>query len=139
MTKKVFIDTSAWIAYSLKGEPDHVKIKQLIYGLTKEGSIVCTSNDVIDEVVTRLVTSTTYSITKGFIEFVERSVNFGSLIQFWTDEKIQKDGFKLVEKYFEHGISLTDATSIALMGLYKIDAIISLDSDFKKVGIRTLP
>lgn len=139
MIKKVFIDTSAWIAYSLKGEANHERIKELLSGFIKQGVVICTSNDVIDEVVARLVTSTNYSITKGFIDFIEQSIRFGRLVQFWTDEKIQTDGFKLVKKYFEHGISLTDATSMVLMEVYTIDAIISLDSDFRKVGRRSLP
>lgn len=139
MTRSVFIDTSAWISYSLSNQPRHSTIKKLIKQLPKDGVIVYTSNDVIDETVTRLVYHTNPQIVDKFINFVEKGIGTHSIIQLWVDEQIQTEAFGLVRKFAEHKLSLTDATTYVLMKRYHIDSIISLDSDFTKVGLSTLP
>lgn len=137
--RKVFIDTSAWISYSLSRQPTHSVIKNLIKQLTKDNIIICTSNDVIDETVTRLIYDTNIKITKDFINLIKTSSQTNSLVQLWVDEQIQSEAFETVEKFAEHKLSLTDATTLVLINRFNIDAVISLDSDFRKVGIKTLP
>ena len=70
---------------------------------------------------------------------MKKSSQTNSLVQFWIDEEIQNEAFELVQKFSEHRLSLTDATSIALIKKFSIESIISLDTDFIKVGIPTLP
>lgn len=136
---KVFIDTSAWISYFGSDQPKHINIKSLIKQLIKDGVAICTSNDVIDETVTRLIYDTNIKIAKEFINLIKNSNSTNSLVQLWVDGQIQSEAFEIVEKYAEHKLSLTDATIIVLMNRFNIDTIISLDSDFKKVGLKTLP
>lgn len=135
---KVFIDTSAWMAYYLSDEPDHIRIKSLLKKFIKEHANIITSNDVIDETVTNFVYIKP-NLAKKFIDFISESIKTGRILQLWTDEQIQAEAFELVEKFAEHKLSLTDATTIALMKKHNIDSVISLDSDFAKVGIFTLP
>lgn len=139
MARKVFIDTSAWISYSLSGQPKHSIIKNIIRRFIKEHVTICTSNDVIDETTTRLIYDTDIKIVKKFINLIKDGTKANILVQLWVDEEIQKEAFELVQKFSEHKLSLTDATTIALMKKFSIEEIISLDSDFKKVGISTLP
>lgn len=136
---KVFIDTSAWISYYLSRQPTHSVVKNLIKQLMKDNIIICTSNDVIDEAATRLIYDTNIKIAKEFINLIKTSSQTNSLVQFWIDEQIQSEAFEIVEKFAEHKLSLTDATTIVLINRFNIDTIISLDSDFRKVGIKTLP
>lgn len=136
--QKVFIDTSAWMAFYLSDEPDHIRIKSLIKKFTKEHTIIVTSNDVIDETVTNFIYLKP-KIAQKFIELINKSVQTENLIQLWVDEQIQQEAFGLARKFSEHKLSLTDVTSIVLMKRFGIEQIISLDSDFKKVGISTLP
>lgn len=135
---KVFIDTSAWMAYYLSDEPDHLRIKNLIKGFIKEHTAIITSNDVIDETVTNFI-YVKPKIAGKFVEFMQRTIARNAITQLWVDEEIQNEAFELVQKFSEHKLSLTDTTSIVLMKRFNIDSIISLDSDFKKVGIKTLP
>lgn len=139
MTSKVFADTSAWISYSLSGQYKHSTVKNLIKKLIKDGIRVYTSNDVIDETITRLIYDANPSVVKKFIEYILRSIKTGNLIQLWVDEEIQVEGFRKVEKFIEHRLSLTDATTLVLMDKFKIEVVITLDSDFKKVGVSMLP
>ncbi len=136
--RRIFIDTSAWMAYYLSDEPDHIQIKNLIKGLIKKHINIITSNDVIDETVTNLI-YTNPKVVKKFIDFIIEGTKTQALLQFWVDEQIQSEGFELVQKFSEHKLSLTDATSIALIKKFSIESVMSLDADFTKVGIPTLP
>ncbi len=139
MYRKVFIDSSAWIAHVLRGERFHEEMRKLVKELVSDGCMLFTSNDVIDETVTRFVSQTNLHIVKTFIGFMRQAVKTKTLIELWTDEQVQEEGFHLVEKYFDHRVSLTDATSVALVKRFHIDAILTLDSDFVKIGIPVLP
>lgn len=139
MAQKVFIDTSAWISYSLSRQPKHSTIKDLVKKLIKDGVIILTSNDVVDETATRLIYDTDAKTAQKFIELIKKGVTSNNLIQLWVDEEIQTEAFKIMEKFSEHKLSLTDATTIALVKKFNIASVISLDSDFAKVGISTLP
>lgn len=139
MTRSVFIDTSAWISYSLSNQPRHSTIKKLIKQLPKDGVLIYTSSDVIDETITRLIYYTNPQIVDKFINFIEKSIGTHFIIQLWVDEAIQTEAFGLVRKFAEHKLSLTDTTTYVLIKKYNIDCVISLDSDFLKVGISTLP
>lgn len=139
MASKIFVDTSAWISYFGSDQPKHVNIKSLIRQCFKDGTVICTSNDVIDETVTRLIYDTNIKIAKEFINLIRNSVKTNTLVQLWVDEQIQAEAFEIVEKFSEHKLSLTDATTIVLMNRFNIDNVISLDSDFTKVGIKTMP
>lgn len=139
MANKVFVDTSAWIAYLGSDQPKHIKIKNLIKQFIKDGVVLCTSNDVVDETTTRFIYDTNIKITQRFISLIKDSIAKNNLVQLWVDEQVQAEAFEVLIKFAEHKLSLTDATSIVLMKRFNIDSIISLDSDFRKVGIKTLP
>lgn len=139
MANKIFVDTSAWISYLGSDQPKHLNIKSLIKQSFKDSVVICTSNDVIDETTTRFIYDTNIKITQEFINLIKTSSRINSLVQLWVDEQVQAEAFEIVEKFAEHKLSLTDATSIVLMKRFNIETVISLDSDFKKVGIKTLP
>lgn len=139
MVKKVFIDTSAWISYSLKGEKYHEEVKEFISQMIEEGVMLFTSNDVVDETVTRLVYDTNPKITRNFIDFIEENIRKKSVVQLWADEQTQAEAFLLIGKYDDQKISLTDATTVVFVTRFKIDSILSLDSDFVKLGLSVLP
>lgn len=139
MANKIFVDTSAWISYLGSDQPKHINVKNLIKQFIKDGVVICTSNDVIDETTTRFIYDTNIKITQQFINLIKNSITKNNLVQLWVDEQVQAEAFEIVVKFAEHKLSLTDATTIVLMNRFNIDSIISLDSDFKKVGIKTLP
>lgn len=139
MYRRVFVDSSAWIAYFLKGERLHEELKHLVAQLLKDRSFLFTSNDVVDETVTRLVYLTNLQMVKTFIGFIEQGVKTKTLAELWTNEQVQAEGFRIVAKYFDHKVSHTDATTVALVKRFNIDAILTLDADFSKIGLRVLP
>lgn len=136
--RKVFIDTSAWMAYYLSDEPDHIRVKNLIKGFIKKHITIVTSNDIIDETVTNFI-YVKPKVAKKFIEFIQQATIMNTVIQLWVDEEIQNEAFELVQKFSEHKLSLTDATTIVLVQRFNIKSVVSLDSDFKKVSLHVLP
>jgi len=139
MAYKAFIDTSAWIAYYLSNDKNHIKIKKLLKGLIVDKAIICTSNDIIDETVTRLIYMTHSRFVKKFVDFISDSIKGGNLVQFWVDDQVQLEAFALSVKFLEHKLSMTDCTTVVLLGRFSVDSLVSLDSDFRKVGVNTLP
>jgi len=135
---QVFIDSSTWLAYYLSDEPDHIRVKNIIKKSNKEGKIIVTSNDVIDETVTFLVYHKPQLVRK-FIDFVQKAITTNALVQLWVDEEIQGQAFELVQKFSEHRLSLTDATTISLAKKFHIEAILTLDSDFTKLKAPVFP
>ena len=139
MAKKNFVDTSAWISFLGSDQPRHTNIKNLIKRFIKDRVTICTSNDVIDATTTRLIYDTNIKIAERFINLIKEGIKSHSFVQLWVDEEIQNEAFELIQKFSEHKLSLTDATTIVLAKRFNIESIISLDSDFKKVGLRVLP
>lgn len=139
MPSKIFFDTSAWIAYSLKGEAHHKELIGCVASLIDEKATFFTSNDVIDETVTRLITATNLRTTNTFIDLFEKSLKEKQLVQLWTDEQIQSEAIALLRKYSDHRLSLTDATTVVFVKRFNIDTVLTLDSDFVKVGLDVFP
>ena len=139
MADRAIIDTSAWIAYYLSDDKYHSKIKKILKELIANKIVICTSNDIVDETVTRLIYTTNPRIVKKFIDFTRESLRTKNLIELWIDEQLQQEALALTLKFSEHKLSLTDCTTIALLNRFNIGSLVTLDSDFRKVGISVIP
>lgn len=137
--KKLLVDTSAWLSFLLKNEQFHQQIKIIFAEEQKKGSVFYTTNDIVDETVTRLIYDNNRKIALQFMDFVEEGIKSKVLVQFWTDEEIQEEAFESIRKFKDQKLSLTDATSVVIMKRFKLDSILTLDSDFKKIGIPSMP
>jgi len=139
MYQKLFIDSSIWIAFAVSAESRHSEAVTIMKSHTEAGVALFTSNDVIDETVTRLLYWTGLFKTELFYTNFLDNVRKGTVTQLWTDEILQNEAWYLIKKFSDHKLSLTDATSIALLRRFNLDAIVTFDEDFKKVGIPTIP
>ncbi len=140
MDHKVFVDSSAWISYFVPSQPHHQTFAELFAEIIVNHSSSFTSNDIIDETVTRITYDHGYHIAHRFIVHLQKSLFTKALTQLWTDRQIQSDAYKILDKYRDHKLSLTDATSAALMRKNRIATIFTLDSThFSTLGFRPLP
>ena len=140
MPNKVFVDSSAWIAYFVPTQPDHLGFKKLFSQLITNHAFFHTSNDIIDESYTRLRYDLGYHVANKFIINTKKSLLNKSLIQLWTDENIQFEAFNLLDKYQDHDLSLTDATTAILMKRFQINSILTLDfKHFTTLGFEVYP
>lgn len=136
---KIFIDSSAWIAFAVGAEPRHKEILRSVEEALKASAGLFTSNDVVDETLTRLVTTVGFHKTKLFYTHLGLHIKKGYVRQLWVDEVLQGQAWEVLEKFSDHKLSFTDATSIAIMKRYAIPKILTLDSDFAKIGVPVLP
>lgn len=139
MDRKLFIDATAWINFVLIGEPHHEEAVTFLRTCIEEGKALFTSNDIVDETITRLRYRVNFKVANDFFQLFQRNVKQQLLTQLWVDEQLQFEAWDLLKKFREHKLSFTDATSIAIIKRFKLDAIITFDADFKKVGMRILP
>ena len=136
---KIMVDTSAWLALTLLHERTHDQIDDFIKSEQKKDTVLFTTNDIISETITRLVYDNNLQTAQIFISRLNQAIKTKFLVQSWTDELIQQEAFAILEKFRDHKLSLTDATTIVIMRRFNLDAVLTLDSDFKKIGIHSLP
>lgn len=136
MKRRIFIDSSAWISYLSKHDVNRKEISGKIKVEVKNGAELYTSNDVVDEMVLRLVYDLGWGAAKKFIDFIKKGMYRKDIVQLWTDEEVRDEAFSVLEKFKEHKLSLTDATSMVLVKRFKIDCVLTLDSHFIKAGVK---
>lgn len=137
--RKVFVDTSAWIAIVLEGDLHHSEAESYFRGLVKGGAKVMTSNYVIDETLTRLLYDQSLRAAQKFYKKIKEASSKNRLMVFWIDEAIVDDAWNAFVKFAEHRLSFTDCTSYALVKRYRLDEIFAFDDDFAKVGLNLMP
>lgn len=137
--KRVFIDTSAWIALMLQGEPDHKTISQYVTQELKLKSKFFTNDYVLDETFTRLLKMQGIGTAKKFRHLLKKIETQQQILIFWTDEISFKQIWPGFEKFSEHKLSFTDASIYALVKNFKINEVLTLDQGFKKVGLTVRP
>jgi predicted nucleic acid-binding protein len=61
----------------------------------------------------------------------------GKLGIFQVDEILFKKAEKIFLKFAEHKLSITDATIYLCVKEFRLDEVFTLDSDFRKIGLKT--
>lgn len=129
--KCIFVDTSAWFAYTNKKDPAHSKIAKTIDAYT--GRFV-TSNFVFDEVVTLCLYRLGFHVAKTVGDFLlSPSVDLVRIT-----EEDEKQAWKLWSNRPDKKYSFTDCTSFILMKRLIIDNALALDDDFVQEGFGLL-
>jgi len=137
---KIFIDTSAYIAYYNVRDKNHGAARSFIERITGEefGPVMFyTSDYVFDEVVTviyRLTGNKDLAVKVG--EYILRS-RVTRIIN--VDEGIFSDAWKLFTRYGDKGWSFTDCVSFTIMSRFNIRSAFTFDRHFKQAGFKMLP
>lgn len=134
---KVFIDTSAFIAYFIKHElhNDRVTKKYEIY--RKQKATFLTSNYVICELLTWFNAKYNRFILEKVTSTLVNLENEKEVNVLYIDRVIVKKSQDILIKFSNHKISFTDATSYVLYKDFSLDEIFTLDDDFRKMRINT--
>lgn len=136
---KVFIDTSAYIALFIASEIHHQKVKRCYQHYRKQRALFFTSDYILDELFTRLLYDFGKHATTRVINLLNKSVANEEIKLFQVDQTVFQKAITLMLKYADQKISFTDATSIVLYKTFAVDEMFTLDSDFKKVGLKVQP
>ncbi len=136
MSKKIFVDTGAFIALANTADQYHLLAKNSFYDLQRPDIILLTSNFILDEAYTRLCRKAGPKVAITFGEKVQASL---SLKIVSIDRSIEKKAWEIFKKYWDQSFSYTDCTSFALMRAHKIVDAFAFDKDFSIFGFSLIP
>ena len=137
---KIFIDTSAFIARYHSGDNRHDdaigylgRIESGEAGVTR----LCTSDYVIDEVVTTIYARTgSFELTK---KYGQTLIESKAIERLRVDEETFNQSWEFFKRMGEVGLSFTDSTSAVLMKKKEINTVFTFDEHFKKIGLNMVP
>ena len=142
MRGPIFVDTWGWIALGHRKNSHHQAVKGFYQELRKEGSLVYTSDYVLDEVVTLLFRREAFDEAVRFMEGIFAAAEQGHL----TIERITSERFsaawRLRQRFKDKPrISFTDLTSMAVMAEFGLTEILTEDAHFIQVdmGFQRVP
>jgi hypothetical protein len=116
--KQIFIDANAWIALNSKRDQLHNTAVQINKGLLQAKHRYVTTNFVLDETYTGLLTKVGHFAAVDFGEKIRSSHTVQNI---HITEDIEEEAWKLFKQYSDKEFSFTDCTSLCS------DASIALD------------
>ena len=129
----VFVDTGAWIALALKGDPYHSRAIELWDAIRCEGARLHTSIPIVLETFTFLERNTDRSVALSWKDNLDKLRGLELL-------ECTRQDFERAWPYFLrpnlHKLSAVDATSFAIMTRKKIRVAFAFDHHFAAVGFR---
>jgi predicted nucleic acid-binding protein len=134
--RRVFVDTSAFVALRNRAEAEHRRARQTLEELVAQRVPLFTSNYVVAETYTALLmrVGRDEAITWGRRIRLSRAVE-----RVRVDDDVEDATWSLLEAHTDKAWSYVDATSFVLMEREGTDEAFAFDSDFVQRGLRVLP
>jgi predicted nucleic acid-binding protein len=127
----VFIDTSAFVALWDASDKHHAAALRVQAELTRNRRRLLTSEYIVDETVTLLLTRHSHDAAADFLETVERT-------EWLALEWISPDRFHVAASFFrkhtDHTWSFTDCVSFTLMRELRLHDAFTSDHHFRQAG-----
>lgn len=117
----------------------HGVASEQLRSFSAQGIRLLTTNYVVDETATRLRYDAGLPIALTFRQLLEDARRAGRLRVVWVDERLDAEGWALLERYPDVRLSLTDAVSAAVARTHRIKEIFSFDADFRALGFVVRP
>jgi uncharacterized protein len=131
--KRVFVDTSAWIAYAKRDDKDHGPVSGTLDAW--EGRLV-TSDYVFDETVTFVRARLGHPAALRVGEIL-RDPGVVELVR--VTEEDEEDAWAWFKRHKDKVFSFTDCASFALMRRLRVHAAVATDRHFRQAGFQVLP
>ena len=131
--ERLFVDTSAWIAFANRGDPDHEAVAE---ALRKFAGRLVTSNYVFDETVTLARYRLGPDIAVRVGETLQ-APGVVDLVQVTVED--QKRAWELFATRRDKDYSFTDCTSFCVMRRLSLVRAAALDEDFRREGFNVVP
>ncbi len=131
--RRVFVDTSAFVATRNAREPVHERARDAFRDLAAQHASLFTSNYVVAETYTALLARL------GRSEALEwgRRLRAGSALEVVRiEEAVDDEAWDILEAHADKGWSYVDATSFALMAREGTDEALAFDEHFVQRGLR---
>jgi uncharacterized protein len=130
--RRVFVDTSAFVALRNRGEREHDAARVALSSLISARASLITSNYVFSETYTALLLRT------GRDEAIQwgRRFRSGEAIEMVRiDEPVEQEAWSILESHADKRWSHVDATSFALMEREGITEAFAFDHHFAQRGL----
>lgn len=137
--RAVFADTGAWLALMDRDDGFHAAARSHYQRLSREGAGLLTTNYVIDETATRLRYDVGLQAALAFHSRIVEMCALGRWRVVWIDERIEQEGWRIMEQYADVRLSLTDATSAAIARTSRITEVFGFDAHFQALGFIVAP
>lgn len=133
---RVFIDTSAFIAFVIEAEPYHKLAMDYFQKFLTEGIEMVTTDYILDEFLTFLRCTKKLRM-EVVLEFLASSYSSGINV-FGVSEDLFGEAVGLMTRYKDQYFSCTDCVSFSVMKEMKIDDVLTLDKHFTIAGFNNL-
>jgi len=130
--KRLFVDTSAWIAIYDESDSLHEIALEWKESLLSEKAIFVLSNHMFDETATFLNVKVSNKLAVAFGDMVEESI-FVEMVH--CSPEFEREAWTLLKRYKDKPLSFTDCTSFVLMKEMQLKRVFTFDDDFEKVGM----
>ncbi len=134
---KVFIDTSAFIAYFIKQDKFHDETVAKFKLYRQQKAKLFTSDYILDELQTWFGIKQSKNLLEKLVYYLQKMEEEGEIKILSVDKPTFRKAQEVLLKFSEHKVSFTDATSYALYKELSLDEVFTLDDDFKKMRLNT--
>jgi len=135
MKRKVFVDTSAWLALVNKSDAAHQKARKVRDALLKDHIQFIVTNYVMVEIANALCRVPHRETAVKLINFIEMTENI-QIVE--IDKEIYKEAWRVYSTYMDKDWSLTDCTSFEVMKERRITEAFTTDKHFEQAGFDIL-
>lgn len=139
ISKKIFVDETAWYAIVDDKDSNHNQITEKLNSALKEGTKFFTSNIAIGNTISRIKLDLNTELSFRVNEILEDSHLGNYLRIMWIGRRTQKEAIRLMRKHAQISLQLYDFAHVVLMERRGINTILSQHTEFKKMGYRVLP
>jgi predicted nucleic acid-binding protein len=137
MSRRVFLDTSGWLAAISERESLHEQSLSLYREVLSTGRGFVTTNLVVAEMLVLLMR---YRGTEAGLRLLDAlQQDPAHEIRYVTRELERLALDRWLRPYADHMLSLTDAISFEVMRTERIKEALTLDNHFRIAGFRILP
>ena len=133
--EKIFVDTSAWVALFVRNDKNHHRAASIFDKIKKNNLILYTSDYVIDETITMILTRSNHERALITGEALLES-SFVKIIYVVPD--YLQTTWELFKKYKDKKFSFTDVSCFAIMRGLKLRQAFSFDHEFVQAGIELI-
>lgn len=133
------MDTSAWIALGSRNDQYHSPAKDFFKRLATEGARLVTSDYVLSETYTGLSGVVSAKVLESFRLWISSSVEKGRLFLERVEPRVFDEAWEVLMRYYEHGPSYTDCTSVVIAGNISADCAFTFDNHFPVMGVEAQP
>lgn len=136
MTRRIFVDTGAWVGLADRSDDLHAPAKTAYGCLLQPGNRLVTTNLVIAESYTLIRRRVGHQAAMRFLQSLQTSPR---LEKVFSDPALEREAEVILRRYTDQDFSYTDAVSFAVMQEKSIAEVFGFDGHFRTTGFVLLP